>query len=123
MNISDYSKDAIEARQSGHDVKTYTRHTDYGVTEIYYHINITNTLAFIGGILIIPGLFWIADNLFNDGELCSFSETKYFDVVSIYLANKKNVPLVVKPGNKELEDFYKNNENSCFNFNNLRNIC
>ena len=39
------------------------------------------------------------------------SETKYFDVVSIDLANKKNVALVVKPDNKELEDFYKNNEN------------
>ena len=39
------------------------------------------------------------------------SETKYFDIVSIDLANKKNVALVMKPDNKELEDFYKNNEN------------
>jgi hypothetical protein len=40
------------------------------------------------------------------------AETKYFDIVSIDLANKKNIPLLEKPDNKGLEDFYKNNENN-----------
>jgi hypothetical protein len=40
------------------------------------------------------------------------AETKYFDIVSIDLANKKNVTSVEKPDSKELEDFYKNNESN-----------
>ena len=58
-DISYYSKDAIKSRMSlrqsiGHDVTKYQKHTEYGVTKIYYHIDTTDTMDFFAVITIIP---------------------------------------------------------------------
>jgi tetratricopeptide (TPR) repeat protein len=86
-DISYYHKDAIESRMStrnsiGHHVTQYKRHTEYGVVQIYYHIDITKKMAVLGGLLVIPGLLYLGDQAFNDGGLCTHEETHYFDADS-----------------------------------------
>ncbi|XP_071439820.1 uncharacterized protein [Hetaerina americana] len=39
-------------------------------------------MAFLGGLTVIPGLLYIGDQVFNDGDLCTREGTHYFDAHS-----------------------------------------
>ncbi|XP_053682193.1 uncharacterized protein LOC128732817 isoform X1 [Sabethes cyaneus] len=82
-HVSNYSKEALDDKcNSAHEVKRYSRYTEYGVTKIYYYIDITTTQAVLSGLFVIPGLFYLGDQAFNDGQLCTGEDTLYFDEAS-----------------------------------------
>ncbi|XP_055523336.1 uncharacterized protein LOC129717460 isoform X2 [Wyeomyia smithii] len=79
-DIDRFSKQALNGRCNvAHEVKEYSRHTEYGVVKIYFYIDITTTFAILGGLTVVPGLVYIGDQAFNDGEFCTTRATRYFD--------------------------------------------
>ena len=61
--------DAIERRECNiaHGVYDYCRHNEYGVTEIYYRIDVTSKYFALLPITWAGTILYVGDQIFNDG--------------------------------------------------------